>query len=162
MTLGEALGRLMQLDPRYSLTEAGGVLLIRPIAAWNDRRNFLNRTFAGLNLEDQRMGDALDAIQAEMQGRRPGRRTELPYSTPEGDRRFSVTTGATSVLGALNATAREHGALGWVVKYCQPQPLYEFAEISLWTFDRGNRSTVGVAQGPDGKWYLPCMPGAGK
>jgi hypothetical protein len=156
VSLRTAFDRLIELDPRYSWTEVDGVIVMRPLLAWNDRNHFLHRTIPSFNLDDQRMGGALDAIQTALGPWRFIRNDQLAPRTPEGERRFSVALNATSIIEALNAVVREHGALWWDVRYCKPQARYEYATIQLNTFDGSGLGGHAPVRREDGTSFNAC------
>ena len=79
--------------------------------------------------------------------------------TEQGNRHITVGLGATSLLEAMNAVARAHGAMWWQVRYCQAGVRREFAEIHLFTFDMSGIGARGMVRRPDGRWTSPCSPG---
>ncbi len=162
LTLRDALDRITRLDPRYAWTETGGVIVLRPSLAWNDRNHFLHRTIHGFTLNDERLGDAFDAIRTGLGPLRSTFGAQLKPKTPEADHQFSVALRATSAIGALNAVVHEHGASWWSVRYCESQPRYEYATIELHTFDGGGLGARAAALGADGRWFDACAASAGR
>jgi hypothetical protein len=115
LSVGEALTKLAEIDPRYRLVERDGLVVIRPLEAWADPRHVLNFSTESFVLEDVNIGGALDAVVEALTGR-PRADSALERSaerTEQGSRRFSVKTGATSVGEALNAIVRAHGDAWW-------------------------------------------------
>src|SRR6185295_14335311 len=58
MTVADALDRLTMLDPRYLWVESDGVIVVRPIEAWNDHDHFLNPTISDYGFTDQNVTGA--------------------------------------------------------------------------------------------------------
>lgn len=158
VSVRQAFDKLIQLDSRYTWTEADGVPVIRPVLASHDRSHFLHQTIA-LNLVDERLSGALRAIQAALSPFLPRGGDQFGFRTPEGDRRFSVSLNATSVLEALNASVRAHGSMWWEVRYCQPAARYEYASIGLNTFDGSGLRGHAATRGDDGRMFDPCRQG---
>jgi hypothetical protein len=155
LTAREALDRLVQLDARYRWVERDGVLIVRPVIAWDHPGHFLHRTVS-LAFTDQNVGGALSALLTAIGPTKfPGERT---FNTLQMNRRFSVSLNATSVLEAMNAVARTHGDLQWLVGYCQPQSKVEFASVMLHTFDDGGigGQPVGTTVDENVQAYVPC------
>lgn len=142
MTAGDALNLLVRLDPRYAWKDAGGVLVLRPIAAWADRQHFLRGKFDEFDIVDEHLGAALGLIAGAIrqgagairQGAGAGLRN-WSMRTPQGDRRFTVRLGNVEMIDALNAVVRAHGDLQWRIYYCQPYARAEFANVGLRTHD---------------------------
>lgn len=155
LTAREALDRLVQLDARYRWAERDGVLIVRPVTAWDHPAHFLHRTVS-VAFTDQNVGGALSALLTAIG---PTKFLgEGTFNTLQMNRRFSVSLNATSVLEALNAVARTHGDLQWLVGYCQPQSKVEFARVMLHTFDDGGigGQPMDTAIGENGQTYVPC------
>ena len=161
LTVGEALDRLVQLDPRYVWFESDGVIVIRPLAAWVDDDHFLHRSLPAFSVTDQQMHGALAAITNALGPHQLSAGQELPARTPEGDRRFTVELGATSVIESLDAVVRAHGAMWWMVTYCRPPARYEHATIYMHTFDGTGLGRHQTTRRDDGTWFSPCVSGSG-
>jgi hypothetical protein len=118
LTARAALDRLVILDPRYRWLVSDGVLVFRPLAAWDDPFHFLHTTFPSLQLEAVNFATAFQAISNVLLGF-PADRTNGPYGqhTAQGRQLISVTL-ATSGYEALNRVVRTHGALRWRVVNC--------------------------------------------
>jgi hypothetical protein len=155
VSVRDAFDKLIQLDPRYTWTEADGVPVVRPVLASHDRSHFLHQTIS-LNLVDERLSEALRAIQTALSPFLPQGGDQFAFRTPEGSRRFSVNLNATSVLEALNASVRAHGSMWWEVRYCQPPARYEYASIGFNTFDGSGLRGHAVTRGDDGKMFDAC------
>jgi hypothetical protein len=118
MTAREAMDALVRIDSHYRWVESGGVLVLRPVDAWDGANHFLHRTVASFGFSDANVNGAVSAVQKALG---PWRFAPAERPTTEfGARRFSLTLGATSILEALSAVVRAHGALSWHVTYCQP------------------------------------------
>ncbi len=105
MTLWNALGALIALDPRYQWRDMDGVIVFRPLAAWSDRRNPLLRGVEAFRFTDATLFDVLKAFNARL-----GITTPVNLSDA---RRFAIDSPAGSVLEALNTIVRSHGDLHW-------------------------------------------------
>jgi hypothetical protein len=68
LTAREALQRLVTIDPRYHWIESNDMVLIRPIAAWNDPFHFLHRTASAFHIDAPNYAAALHAVQAALVG----------------------------------------------------------------------------------------------
>jgi hypothetical protein len=133
MQLREALDRFIELDPRYRWTADSGVIVFRPISAWNDAKNPLNRYIGSRSWEDVTLSDALDRAVAIVTG--------VPYHTiasPLDDRRFNVKVTNATVIELLNGIVRAHGELVWHVGYRRVGEVGEFG-IGLATFEGHSR-----------------------
>ena len=130
LTVAEAMNRLVEIDRRYYWTETDGVIIIRPLAAWSDRKHFLNQTIEPLTLKDVDYPRALEQVMTAL-GRPP--RSGGVFEGADG-RLFSVETPAVAAVEALDAIVRAHGKLRWEVRYCRSEPRPEFATIFLYVF----------------------------
>ena len=104
------------MDGRYRWIEHDGLIVLRPVSAWGDRRNLLNFTTTSFALENVNFGGALDAVVSAVIGKPRSGGELLATRTEQGSRLFSVTTGPTSLGGALDAIVRSHGDLWWQVR----------------------------------------------
>jgi hypothetical protein len=159
MTMAEAMDTLVALDPRYLWLETGGVIVIRPIDAWNNKQHFLHRALPAFTLDDQNLGGTINQISAARDGdvRHPPY-AEIPMRTDQALKKVSVALGTTTLFEAMNAVVREHGAMWWQVNYCQPQALAAFSRVFLYTFDGAGLGTSGFLQRPDGTRQQGCGP----
>jgi hypothetical protein len=155
LTAQEALNRLVQLDARYQWVEQDGVLIVRPVGAWNDANHFLHRRVS-VAFTDQNVGGALNALLTAIGPTQF--RGERTFNTLDMNRLFSVSVNARSVLEALNTVARTHGRLQWGVGYCKPESRVEFARVMLHTFDDGGigGQPMDTVTDETGKGYVPC------
>jgi hypothetical protein len=157
VSVREAFDKLVQLDPRYSWTESDGVLVMRPVLASHDPSHFLHQTIT-FNLNDGRLSGALYEIKSALSPFPFLGGDQFGFSTPEGNRRFSVSLNATSVLEALNTSVRTHWSMWWEVTYCQPLARYEYATVGFKTFDGSGLSSHVSTRGDDGKMFDACLP----
>ena len=134
MTGREALDALVQLDPRYRWVESDGVIVVRPIEAWENRDHFLHRSASSFTFANENINHAVAALKSAL-GPLQIPSVDVLGASPLAERRFSVSLGATSAYEALNAIVRSHGELAWIVGYCQPPVSYEHSLLSLVTFD---------------------------
>lgn len=149
-TLAEALNVLVALDGRYRWIESKGVIVVRPVTAWADPKHILNQVSAQFVLNDQHLGGALDEIVVGLKGAAAGRLTGAhSMRTAEGERRISLNLGAVSLVDALNAIVREHGALRWQANFSHEPPSLETLTLSLNTFD-GDGIGRSTKPGPNG------------
>jgi hypothetical protein len=156
MSVSRAFDRLVELDERYVWSEVNGVLVVRPGVTWFDSNHFLNRRIPRFRVKDGRMWAAMDAVHSALSGARGPADEMWPATTPQSDRRFSVSLGTTTVVDALNAVARAHGSLRWTVEYCKPQALFEYATVRLNTFDGGGIGRHSATRRDDGTWSDAC------
>jgi hypothetical protein len=156
MSVSRAFDRLVELDERYVWSEVDGVLILRPGVTWFDPSHFLNRRIPLFRVKDGRMWAAMDALHLALGGARGPADDVWPARTPQSDRRFSVSLGATTVVDALNTVVRAHGSLRWTVEYCKPQARFEYATIRLNTFDGGGIGRHSATRRDDGTWSDAC------
>lgn len=159
LSVGEALDRLVTLDPRFVWGESDGVILIRPLAAWVDADHFLHRAVPAFSVAERPLHAALGAFVNALGPPRVSPDTLPTVSTPDGTRPFSVELGATSVIESLDAIVREHGATFWKVTYCRPPARREHATVFLYTFDGGGIGRHEPTRRDDGTWFSPCVGG---
>jgi hypothetical protein len=156
MSVLRAFDRLVELDERYVWSEADGVLVLRPGVTWFDSDHFLNRRIPFFRVKDGRIWGAVAAVHSALGGVRGPADEVWPARTPQGNRMFSISLGATTVVDALNAVARAHGSLRWTVEYCKPQARYEYAMVRLSTFDGDGIGQRSATQRADGTWSDAC------
>ncbi len=116
--LRAVLDAIVAADPRYEWRDETGVAVLRPAAAWTDRDNPLYRGVGAIRFDDVGVSDALEIVVALFgQDLHPSQRIDL------GDtKRFNLDVPAGSVLEALNAIVRSHGALVWAIEPFPPTP----------------------------------------
>lgn len=158
MTVADALDRLMMLDPRYLWVESEGVIVVRPIEAWNDHDHFLNATISNYGFTDQNVTGASITISNAIRNLPAVPPSiETPGATPQTNLHFSVAKRTTSILEAMNDVVRAHGSLYWTIGYCQPLRRVEYASFMLYTFDHGGFGRLpDPVRGKDGKMDSVC------
>jgi hypothetical protein len=156
MSVSRAFDRLVEVDDRYVWSEADGVLVLRPGVSWFDSDHFLNRKISLFRVKDGRIWAAMAAVHSALGGVRGPADEVWPARTPQSNRTFSVSLGATTVVDALNAVARAHGSLRWTVEYCKPQARYDYALVRLTTFDGDGVGRRSATQRDDGTWSDAC------
>jgi hypothetical protein len=159
-TAREALDQLMTLDARYRWVESGGVIIVRPDAAWQNASHFLHRTAPSFDLDAQNVGDALDAVWAALGAaliRSPG---QIMGRTPQSSQPIAIhLETATSAYDVLNSIVRTHGAMRWRVTYCGFGAREEFATIGMETYDGASLSSHrAVRKDANGKLFDACRP----
>jgi hypothetical protein len=110
MTVREAFDTLVQLDPRYEWREVDDIAVFRPVAAWTDGRNILNRRVDNIAFDNVTVVQASDALLRVLFSRA----SPVPNAAGAGQT-FSVHIASGSVLDLLNAVIKAHGALIWKV-----------------------------------------------
>jgi hypothetical protein len=157
LTAKEALDKLVGLDPRYRWLESDGVVVFRPLAASTDPTHFLHQSIPDFTITDVGIARAFGAVQGAIGPHSVSSRPDVPERTPQGNQHFSVTLGATSPFEALNAIARAHGSMMWLVTYCKPEARVEFAEFRFFTFDgSGGGYRSDFPRDEKGKTFDPC------
>jgi hypothetical protein len=117
-TFRQALDRLVALAPDYRWKEMNGVAVVRPVTAWDDPADGLNRQIAPFNIMGERLGGAVNI----MLGR------TVSYSNAERINAISasLTFSGGTLLDALGALTQSYHAGGWdVVTVVDPPPGYE-------------------------------------
>ena len=110
--LRAVLDAIVAADPRYEWRDDGGVAVLRPAVTWTDRDDFLHRSAPAIRFDDVGVDDALQLVVGLFGGDlHPSQRTALGDIT-----RFNLDVPAGSVLEALNAIVRAHGALAWGIE----------------------------------------------
>jgi hypothetical protein len=133
LTVRDALNQLIRLDPRYGWADDNGVIVVRPVDALSDADDVLQRTIPTLAVSGARLSDALDTLVTALG---PWQVAGLQRSeSPQFDHRFSLSMQSPSVLEALDAVVRVHGASVWTIEYCKPQRRFENVSIGVSTFD---------------------------
>jgi len=158
LTAEEALDRLIGMDPRYRWAETDGVILVRPLEAWQDAHHFLNATISSFGFDDLNIGGAVSMLLQALRGV-PVTVPSLAISprTDQGNRPFSVKSRTTSILEAANAVVRAHGSSYWMLTYCKPEHRIENATFMAYTFDRsGLGGGPPVSRDQNGRPYNAC------
>lgn len=117
--LRAVLDAIVAEDPRYEWREEGGIVVLRPSAAWTDRDNVLYRSVGPIRFQDIGTSDAL-RVAAGLFG------ADLVASQRDdmGDaKRFDVDLPAGMILEALNGLVRAHGGLTWGLEPFPPTVL---------------------------------------
>ncbi len=105
--LRDVLDAVIAADPRYEWREDDGVIVVRPVEAWNDQASALNNGVEGVKLEDVVASDLFPVL-ARLLG------VPTTHLALGDTRRFSVETpGNSTLLHTLNAMVRAHGSLSW-------------------------------------------------
>jgi hypothetical protein len=151
LTVHQALDRLVAADPRYRWQERDGVILIRPIDAWNDPRHYLLRPRGVLDVKGQRPVDIVKQVY-EWQGLAinwgAGGMIGDPRSVEHDvNSRISLSELAPTILDTLNAVIVRHGGLGWLIEYARGPAELANSCVRLITFD-GKFIGVGPAACP--------------
>jgi hypothetical protein len=117
--LGEALGQLVALDPRYEWREMDGVIVLRPVNAWNDSSHPLFALSGRVRLEDVTTGGAMQRVAALLGA--PSGQGSLQGDT----KRFSVDAPSGTILDLLNAIVWAHGDSSWEFRPAEAEEPYE-------------------------------------
>jgi hypothetical protein len=128
---GEALELLARYDPRYHVIEADGIVVMRPMEAWINDKHFLHATIDKLELTDENIGGALDAVLAPFGSRSSPDRAQ----SMSGVGKLTLSIGPITVVEALDAIVRTHGSMRWVVSYCLPEVAPDVAMLFFHTYD---------------------------
>jgi len=106
MPLRVALDMLASLDARYEWREMDGVVVFRPVSAWNDPNDPLFRLAPDVQLHDVPTSKVIGVLLSTLGRLEPN--PNFPDTRP-----LSVDVPQGSVLHLLNAMARAHGELSW-------------------------------------------------
>jgi hypothetical protein len=147
LTLASALDLIAKADRRYYWTESNGVIVMRPVVAWGNKDHFLHTTLPGLELKDASLGVALDAVLKETWGPRPSRFETIAPGDPS---LLNLSTGAVSMVQALDAIVRAHGSMSWQVTYCIPEVAPDVARLHFVPHDLASGVGAPVARPPTG------------
>lgn len=107
LTLRAALDAVVAADPRYAWRYVDGVVVMRPIAVWNDPGHPLHRLVPPVHLDHVNGGQAVDALK-EATGH-PG----PPVNAFPGTKPFSVSFGGGRLIDLLHAIVKAHGEMAW-------------------------------------------------
>ena len=152
-TLEDALDALVKVDARYYWVEREGVIVMRPVEAWADKDHFLASMMPHLEFKDASLGAAFNAVMTALDPSRRGRAEALLGNLPAS---LTISTGPISVGEALDAIARAHGAMYWMVQYCFPDRTGDVAFIEVRTHDDRGAAAPLRPMGPDRKWIDRC------
>jgi DNA-binding NarL/FixJ family response regulator len=136
LSVGAALQKLTEIDPRYRWIERDGVIVVRPLEAWADPKNMLNFAAESFVLDDVNVGSALEAVVSALTGESRSSPTlhQSSQHSEQAARLFSVKTGPTSVGEALSAIVRAHGDAWW--QFGGPPGRPDLPPVvSIYTFD---------------------------
>jgi hypothetical protein len=151
-----ALDRLVAFDPRYRWEYQNGVLVLRPADAWGNPDDFLETRLPSFAVEETTFMGAISALATPMAGFKLSGEVG-PNPTEQDARRFSLSLKDTTIIAALNAIVRRHGALTWEVNYCNPSARYEYAHFSFRTFDNGGGGIHTAILDEHGKMRDACF-----
>jgi hypothetical protein len=116
LTVADAVSMAIGHDPRYAARFLDGVLVVRPLDAWNHESDaLLDRRVSSFAVTNGTLSDVLEALREAVRGAAAPLpplppKLQLP-PTPS----ITVNLKSTTVLGVLNAVARAHGSLMWEV-----------------------------------------------
>lgn len=109
LTLRAALDAVVAADPRYAWRYVDGVVVMRPIAAWNDPGHPLARLVPPVHLDHATGGQAVDALK-EATGH-PG----PPENVFRNTRPLTVSFDGGRLIDLLQAIVRAHGEMAWSI-----------------------------------------------
>ena len=112
------LDAIVAADPRYEWREDNGVAVLRPATAWTDTNDFLHRSAAAIRFDDAGVSDALQLVIGLFgEDLHPSQRNTLA-----DPKRFNLDVPPGTVIEALDAIVRAHGALAWGIEPFPPPP----------------------------------------
>jgi len=115
MTVRQVFDLLVSLDPRYRWQELNGVAVFRPVAAWTDENDILNRKIGPVDLESVTPQQAVRSLTSLLVGY-PIRATDtVDVKEQPSGRIFSVHSGGGRLIDVLNAVVKANGELMWHV-----------------------------------------------
>jgi hypothetical protein len=110
-SLRDVLDEMVAADRRYEWREDDGVIVVRPVEAWNDQSSSFNRPIDGITLQNVTATDLFPVLT-----RIVGVRV-VPTTGLADTKRMSLQIANDStLLSALNAMVRAHGILSWSVE----------------------------------------------
>jgi hypothetical protein len=112
--LRDVLDMLVERDPRYQWRVIDGVIVIRPVAAWNDAADPLFALVPDVELSDVTMTEAVQAVLAALGG-------DSRAIIIDDSKRVSLSVLHGTALDLLNALVRSHGELMWTFEPAEPQ-----------------------------------------
>jgi hypothetical protein len=110
--LRDVLNAMIGVDPRYEWREMDGVIVIRPVAAWNDPQSMLFRIVEPVHLIDVPPQEALARV-----ARAVG--YPHPVGNAFGGKLLSLVLPQGTLLDLVNAVLRADGELTWELS---PEP----------------------------------------
>jgi hypothetical protein len=116
-TVRDALELLPQIDPTYRWLNIGGVIVIRPMRAWVDKKNPLNQPAPDVTWQDVPIGYAVTYLTAVVRHQRPpgDPSSAMPCVHVSGTLTLQKSPG--SILDMLNKIVLGYGNLQWTVDY---------------------------------------------
>jgi hypothetical protein len=157
LPLQEGLNRITAHDPRYEWRVDDGVVVFRPSAAWKEPEHFMHQTLRSFVLKDVTIGGALNLLATTLANYTVSGFDHYTSVQPRGmDKRFSSLVTDGTVLTAMDAIARNHGAALWEVQYCKAVRGYEFATVWFRTFDGGGSGFHTGVVDNNGLWREGC------
>jgi len=108
LTLRQALDAVVGAERRYEWRDLDGVVVVRPVAAWQDAAHPLLRPAPALRLHEARVSEAYDAVHRVVDARSTGSARALDDEPP-----LSLDFPGGTLFDLLNALARAHGRLRW-------------------------------------------------
>lgn len=176
----ESLARLVAEAPDYEWRNMHGLVVVRPVAAWNDPHHFLTRpvksfTATGSCAPDCAADDLRDALAALSEPVAPlsfglgiDRASEIGAVPRDrklsGARRdpskppYLATFPGGTLLEALNALTRGRRGGGWVISYCGRRPAVDSAILNVALFNEQIGFTTHVALKHENGYVNPCLP----
>lgn len=135
LTLREALQVLATIDPRYAWREMDGVIVLRPVDAWNDGSSPLFRMIGDLRAENVPVERAIGVLMARLGD---DQHVQNYFSDT---RRISLDLPQGSVLDGLNHLVRAHGELCWEWQQNSAEERRFYSErrfmLTFWFFNGG-------------------------
>lgn len=118
-TVRQALDLIVQHDPTYRWKTIDDIVVVRPVSAWADRNDILNRSISGIAWDGVTAEEALFKASALLSG--PTHANLRPMDAHD-NRRLDIRVDAGSTLDVLNAIVRADGGTMWSVVYGAEQP----------------------------------------
>jgi hypothetical protein len=108
-TLRDVLTAMVLIDPRYDWREMDGVVVIRPVVAWNDPESLFFRLVAPVQMRAVALQQAVERLARE-----------VGYGYPLGGipagKRLTLDLPQGTLLDLANAILRTHGELTWTLE----------------------------------------------
>jgi len=108
LTLRQALDAVVSAERRYEWRDLDGVVVVRPIAAWQDAAHPLLRPAPPLRLQAARVSEAFDAVHRVVDAQSTGSAAAV-----DDEPRLSLDFSGGTLFDLLNALARSHDRLHW-------------------------------------------------
>ena len=117
MTVGQILDLVVALaGGQYGWLETRGVLVVRPLMAWNDKAHYLDEVRGNFTVDDNNVEQAVELIHRFLDPDRP----HGPLTQGTSDTRLTFTVPGASVLDALNAVVTAYEPGFWSMRYSWP------------------------------------------